>query len=237
MHLVPGIVATKGDNSIIQATKYVCGPLAGVAPIGKFVGSTHTKGWAQSCLEFNDSVLTYLENNESVKTVVLSSVFSQYLSVDKFGLLLRSQEVLNADQFSHLDAANKGMKETIDRIRSLGKRVVIIAPPPDIGLDEGRCFERLWRNMPRFGELSDCVFSRKNSDKKMASVYNFLADVSILNNVSVIRFDEYLDTDGFIAPAVNNQNIFIANGHLSYSGSIYLAEKMNLVSQIAKHAR
>lgn len=237
MHLIPGVDATKGDHSIIQATKYVCGPLMGVAPIGAFVGSEHTAHWAQTCLEFNNSVLNYLEKNKSIKTVVLSSVFIQYLSVDKFDLLTMNNEVVDKDFLSHRDAAKNAIKNTIDKIRSLGKKVVIVAPPPDLGLDEGRCVERLERNMLRFGGLSDCVFMRRNSDKKMAPVYNFLADVSTLNNVSVIKFDDYLDVNGKIIPSIDNQNIFIANGHLSYSGSVYLAKKMDLVNRIFQLAR
>lgn len=237
MHLVPGIDATKGSHSIIQATKYVCGPLIGVAPVGLFVGSAQTERWAQTCLEFNNSLLNYLENTKSIKTVVLSSVFIQYLSADKFSLLTMHNEIVNQDYLSHLDVAKNAMKNTINQIRALGKKIVIVAPPPDLGLDEGRCVERLERNMPRFGKLSDCTFTRTDSDNKMAPVYSFLAEVSVLNNVNVIKFDDYLDINGKIIPSVDNHNIFIANGHLSYSGSIYLAEKMGLFDQILQLAQ
>lgn len=237
MHLVPGIDATKGEHSIIQATKYVCGPLLGVAPVGVFTASAQTVRWAQSCLDFNNSVIAYLAKNDSIKAVILSSYFSQYLTPNKFALALENEDQADRTEAKHIELANLAMKKTIRQIRELGKRVVIVAPPPAMDFDVGRCIERNLRDLPIYGGHKDCSPRRSEVEEKRAAVYRLLSDVSSTNDISVIKFNDALDVDGKIIPSINNQNIFITNAHLSYSGSIYLAKKMNLIDQVLQFAR
>ena len=237
MHLVPGIDATKGEYSIIQATKYVCGPLLGVAPVGIFTGAQQTQRWAQTCLNFNDSVIEFLAKNTSVKTVILSSYFSQYLTIDKFALTMNGDGQIERVAHNHTHMARLGLEKTIQRIRALGKKVVIVAPPPAMDFDAGRCTERKLRNLPIYGKYKDCTFERGEVELKRMAVYKLLEDVSISNDVSVIKFNDALDMGGKITPFVDNQNIFIANGHLSYTGSVYLAKKMNFIQEVSRLAR
>lgn len=237
MHLIPGIDATKGDHSIIQATKYVCGPLVGVAPVGIFTGAQQTQGWAETCLEFNDSVIAFLAKNDSIKTVILSSYFSQYLSTERFALTLGEGNRVEHTASKHLEMAELGMQKTIRQIRALGKKVVIVAPPPAMDFDMGRCVERVVRDLPRFGKYENCTATRKDIEEKRAVVYQFLKDVTLANDIEVIKFNEALDADGKIMTSVNGNNIFIANAHLSYFGSTYLAQKMSLVNLTVQAAR
>jgi hypothetical protein len=237
MHLVPGFNATKGDHSIIQATKYVCGPLLGIAPVGVFTGAYQTQRWAQTCLDFNDSVLDYLAKNNSINTVILSSYFSQYLTTDKFALTTGNDMQIERTTLKHTEMAEVGLQKTIENIRALGKKVVIVAPPPAMNFDVARCVERNLRHLPIYGEHKDCTPERKEVEEIRTSVYQLLANVSRKNDISVIKFDDALDVNGKIMSSINDESIFIANAHLSYSGSIYLANKMNLVNYSLQLAR
>ncbi len=137
----------------------------------------------------------------------------------------------------HLSVANLSLISTVRKIRSLGKKVVIVAPPPAMDFDAGRCIERKLRGLPSFGVYRECMPERSEVDIKRADVHNFLNGFGISNDVSIIRFDDALTVDGKIRTAVDGQNIFIANAHLSYFGSIYLSKKLNLVNDAVALAR
>lgn len=237
MHLVPGIHANRGEHSVVQATKYVCGPLVGVAPLGLQVGMTQNQQWAKSCIDFNESVLRYLEKTGSVKTVILSSFFSQYLTYDNFELISSRDGAGEINLKNRMDLSLLAISDTINRIRSLGKKVVIVAPPPALNFDVGRCVERVNRDLPIFGKYKDCSPLRSEIEEFRATVYKFLSVVSKDNDVNIIYFDDYLDRDKKIIPAIAGENIFIANAHLSYTGSLYLAKKMNLLGQAIQLAK
>lgn len=237
MHLVPGLDAVKGSHSIIQATKYVCGPLLGVSPVGIFTGSQQNKRWSLTCQSFNDSVYEYLAHNQSIKVVVLSSYFSQYLSVDRFSLLKRDGSIVDGDIHQHYEVAEGGLATTIEKIRALGKKVVVVAPPPAMDFDMGRCVERNVRRMAAFGEYSGCEPPRSDIEKKRAPIYKLLDEVAVNNNVAILKFNDTLDNNGKMQASIEGRNIFIANAHLSYSGSEYLARKMNLLDMALEKAK
>lgn len=83
MHLIPGIVATKGAQNVAQATKYVCGPLLDTAPVLETTGAQQNKWWAGGCLTYNREVIDFIAKTPSIQTVVLSSVFKQYMTEEK----------------------------------------------------------------------------------------------------------------------------------------------------------
>ena len=74
MHLVEGIVAST-DKGLVQATKSVCGPFVNIA--GFQEEGPWNRNWAEGCLSFNRSVLSYLATTPSVDIVVLAGNFGQ----------------------------------------------------------------------------------------------------------------------------------------------------------------
>ena len=57
------------------------------------------------------------------------------------------------------------------------------------------------------------------------------------SDVEIIRFDEKLLEKDFIITSREGINIFIANAHLSYKGSVILATEMDLLNQAVQLAR
>ncbi|OGQ99992.1 MAG: hypothetical protein A2505_05610 [Deltaproteobacteria bacterium RIFOXYD12_FULL_55_16] len=240
MHLVPGLIIAEEDEgpTIIQATRSVCGPLLGVAP----TNVKYNQEWAKKCLEFNESVVSYLAEANSVKTVVISSPFRPYLSKHHWSQdwsLLKKNH--SDDGFylvePSLTEAIAGTKKTVDAVRSLGKRVVVVAPPPSSDFDIGRCLERLERGLPILGAANECQIDVKSWKKTNSAVLEFLAVLSEQANVEVINFSDFLCDS--ISCKTQNENIFIYRDaeHLSYDGSSYLADKIRLTSQIQKLAK
>jgi hypothetical protein len=236
MHLVPGIKKEIGPVGLVQATKYVCGPLIGVSPIAQFTGATQNLNWAKGCIDFNDSVLEYLKKTPSIETVVLSSVFKQYMTTADFRNLVRTDVGLR-EETGNSDAALLGLGRTVKAVRDLGKKVVVIAPPPAMDWDAGRCAERLLRSMPSLGPDSDCVTKDSDYQSKRNNVITFLNKLPSQLGVEVISFDEILRSGSGYIPTIDGEILFITNGHISYRGAEILANKMRLGEKIINLAK
>lgn len=236
MHLVPGIKNEIGTKGLVQATKYVCGPLLSVAPIAHFTGATQNRRWAEGCLSFNDSVLEYLKKTTSIETVVLSSVFIQYVTPENFHHLHRNETGFTEGPGT-VEEALLGVERTVKALRALGKDVVIIAPPPALDWDAGRCAERLIRNKPIFGTDADCTIKSDEYKKKRANVLYLLGEIQNRFGVDVIAFDDYLRGDDQYKTIINDEIIYISNGHLSYRGSEILAKELKLGDLIESRAK
>jgi hypothetical protein len=236
MHLVPGIKNEIGSDGLVQATKYVCGPLLGLAPIANYTGATQNRNWSEGCMGFNDSVVEYLKKTPSIQTVVLSSVFKQYMTPEDFNNLRRTDNGLQESAGS-VEAALEGLGRTVKAGRDLGKTVVVIAPPPAMDWDAGRCAERLLRKMVVLGSDADCTIKDGDYQKKRESVISFLQKTPALLDLGVISFDEALKVNGGYRSVIDNEVIYISNGHLSYGGAELLSRQMGigeLIKNIAK---
>ena len=236
MHLVPGLAAVKGDKNIMQATKYVCGPILGISPVGTEVATYQNKKWADSCLDFNDSVFNYLKENKSIDTVILSSFFGQYLESSNFRIYDGVKILSNISKQEQQDLALNLFLKTVDSLRAIGKKVVIIAPPPAMKFDAGRCEERKQNHMLRLGQYANCIMPYDDILDLRKDVYALMDKVQKKSSVEIIKFDEYLLKDNFVITNSDQINIFIANAHLSYKGSVLLAKEMDLVQRSIDNA-
>ena len=231
MHLVPGLAAVKGDKDLMQATKYVCGPMLGISPIGTAVATYQNKKWADSCLDFNHSVFKYLKDNSSIETVILSSFFSQYLEPTGFRIYDGVKIFTDISKQEQMDLAADSFLKTIDNLRAIGKKVAIVAPPPAMRFDAGRCEERKQNQMLRLGEYANCIMPYDDILDLRKDVYAFMDSIQRKSNIEIIKFDEHLIEDNFVITNRDQINIFIANAHLSYKGSVLLATEMDLLQR------
>lgn len=237
MHLIPGIVATRlPAQQVVQATKYVCGPLTGVAPVGHFVGSTQNSAWAKGCLNYNNDVLAYLRANPSIRTVAVASVFKQYLTPELFHVTVGTPAA-NREQPSSEDIAIAGLGNTVRAIRAMGRRVVVIAPPPALDWDAGLCAERRLRGLPTYGKYADCSVPDDEYKALRAPVLRFMQRAERDLGVDVLMLDDALRVGNGYAASAEGRIVYIANGHLSYWGSEYVARRMQLGRLIEQRAR
>ena len=236
MHLVPGIVATT-ELGIAQATKSACGPLEGLAPIGE---PTHGRSWAEGCLRFNRSVLEYLASAHSIEYVVLASPFSQYVEkAGKFNSnLLRTEggELVRIEPGAAV--AIERIRDTVSKLRSLGKRVVVVAPPPSSGFDLGRCLELKASGKLFLGADGDaCRISTMAYHQRRASVRQLLAQLPGAAEVNVVSFDDVLCTAKVCETELNGIFIYRDEGHLAVEGSRELAIRMGFAKRLMDAAR
>jgi peptidoglycan/LPS O-acetylase OafA/YrhL len=230
MHLVPGLA--KSNVHLVQATMSDCGPLLGMAP----GPPAHSRDRAKRCIDFNESVLEYLAQSPSVEVIVLASPFWRYLSASAGRILVREADGF-VEREGGVELAVSGLRNTIDAVRKLGRRVVIVAPPPSGGFDIGRCLERLASGKILLGAFADCKIPRAVHERLNKDVIAFLKRAAQAAEVEVIWFENYLCDRVSCSTLMEGTMVYRDIAHLSYEGSELLAVMMRLPELLEKTAR
>lgn len=223
MHLVPGLAKLKAP--LAQATMSYCGPLLSVAPIERKAGTAYTREWAQDCIAFNESVAAFLEQTPSIRVVVLSSLLGQYLPASGNRVLINDP----GDHQAHdadLELALDGLRRTVEKVRELGRRVVIVAPPPSADFNVGKCLERFVSGKIVLGPSAACFISAAGDHRATEGVLALLAQVGREANVSVVSFDEQLCVGGRCKTLIGDTLVYRDERHLTHAGSELLATAM-----------
>ena len=215
MHLVPGIAARHG---VMQATRSVCAPLRGVSVV---LGRVD-EAWARRCIEFNESVLAYLKTDDAIRTVVLSSPFYTHVSADEKLLDVDPNTGAERRAPGNVQDTVEGLRRTAQAVRAMGKRVVIVAPPPTAGFDIGRCVERLERKLVSLHAPADCEIRESVYHQERALVLQVL-DGARKQGIEVVSFDPFLCKDGRCATRLGGTLLYVDSGHLTREGSVLLA--------------
>jgi len=221
MHLIQGILASNPSAKIIQMTKSACGPFFEVAPIS----TRYPASSAKECLSFNSSIHTWLKTHKTIKYVVLSSPFGQYLEA--------SQVIIN----DHLYEANqelvtKQFIATINQLKNLGLVPIVFSPTPQNGENIGECLAKAQFYSE---DLNACNFRREAVNKTSDEVFQFLKNIS--KNSKVIFMDEGICEEGLCKVSSDYTFIYRDSGHLSHEGSALLGKKMNFYSLIVGNKR
>ena len=230
MHLVTGLAATTREG-VLQATKSSCAPLLGVAQITTEL----PRAFAERCLTFNQSVIDYLKATPSIRQVVLSSAVYPYFDPER--RLLRQVAGAIVEQQPDAATAMAATRATIAALRGLGKRVVIVAPPPSNGFDFSRCLERRARNRTLFGRFIDCDIPWAEYRSSKQETLAFLARVRSEADVEVVSFDAALCSGSACITEMDGTFLYRDEGHLSNDGGIVLARRMRLGDVLERAAR
>ena len=240
MHLVEGIASTTSEG-IVQATKSVCGPLLGLSSFQS--SGAYNRDWAMGCLAFNDSVAHYLARTPTVEVVVMASVFGQYLPGNRL-LAFEGGDAQGltgavAERQGSEDRAAEALGGSIAAVRALGKRVVLVAPPPSAsGIDFGRCLELKANGKAVFGaHMPSCAISEALFRVDRAPVQRLLRRVAAEANVPVFYLDEFLCQSGICAVELDGTFLYRDGGHLTYDGSRLLGKKLDLTNRLLALAR
>lgn len=239
MHLVEGIAAST-QLGLAQATKTTCGPVMGISVFRP--GGFYNRHWAEGCLSFNQSVLDYLADATSVEVVVLSSFLGQYLAGNRLiatvGVRASGSSGGVTEREGGEAIALEALRATIAAIRALGKRVVLVAPPPASDFDVGRCLELKANGKAVFGaDNPSCAISEAHYRVLRADVLALLDRVANEAAVPLIRLDEFLCREGTCATEISGHFLYRDGGHLSYDGSRLLGQQLGLADRLMAMAR
>jgi peptidoglycan/LPS O-acetylase OafA/YrhL len=236
MHLVPGIVSSGSDRGIVQATRSACAPLLSRAPVEQKFRMGYNEAWAQRCIEFNDDVLRYLARTPTIEVVILASPFSAFVDDSNFANLVRYAAGFRREPIDPERAAID-LSKTILEIQNLGRRVVVVSPPPRGGFDIGRCHERLGEKRLMFGAPRNCEIPVATHLRISQNTSRFLEKVSVSSGTGLMRFDEFLCDDSTCKTWLGTVPLYRDSGHFSYAGSSALGIAANLSQRLNQLAR
>lgn len=179
-------------------------------------------------------MLAYLEKTPSIKVVVISSPFRQYLtSFDgkhHWRTLGLADGIFVVKEVG-IETAVSAMAETIQRIRKMGKQVVLVAPPPAAGFNTGTCVERKDQGKWVVGApTADCTIPLGDYRRFYARTLEFLQRVQNETAVTLISFDPILCDERSCASELDGTLIYVDGGHLTHEASSLLAGKIGLRS-------
>lgn len=226
MHIVPGLKASKHDG-LIQATFSTCVPINGIS---FYQPPQYGLSWAEKCLNFNQSALDYAIKNPDIKLVVMASPWTHMFNVP-----LHVKSVDDKSQTSQLskDEIIKEIIQTVSILKSAGKKVVLVAPPPTLGFNIAKCHEQRDRKQFRIGSQvrEDCRLDYAKyleRDKTLNAVFERLRE----KNIAIYSFAEKLCNQEFCETKLDGVILYQDMGHLSISGSIYYAQKFSLYEEL-----
>lgn len=212
MHLVQGLISSNPNIRLAQKTVSVCGPLLEIAPNN----ATYIRSWSEKCLSVNDKVFDYLKNTPSIKYVILSSPFGQYVN-EGANVLTRDGTVVPGSEI-----ALESMIETLRKIKALGKIPVVFSPTPQNGENFGNCLKKA----AFLGENNSiCNFPIAESFENQANVWHFLK--ALEKHVPVVWLSDFICKEDTCSTSFDNVFIYRDHGHLSHEGSAYLGKKMD----------
>ncbi|HEX4925564.1 MAG TPA: acyltransferase family protein [Bdellovibrionales bacterium] len=229
MALVPGLLASRPGVGLAQATRSVCGPHLELAPVMTEIG--YGREWPSECLAFNQSVLEYLAATPSVEVVILSGKFGKHVVSPE-----RRVSRAGVEQTASLSAAHESLAATVAAIRKLGKRVVIIKPPPRGRFDAGLCLERRAQAKPTWGVRSDCAIDRLLLGSEAGFTHEFFETLPKAIG-PVADFDSALCDRRWCRTEIDGTFIYRDAGHFSIDGSIEVGRRMRLLDLIDGVAR
>lgn len=217
MHLAQGVVASEDGLALQQHTISSCAPILGVAQLS----GDKTEEWAEGCILFNNSVIEWLGQHESVDLVILSSPFGGVLGGS---LLLEGGERLSGEQGDFIASA---LRETVREIRETGARVVIVSPTPRSGWNIGQC---LMRTVYFEAGEDACNFALDLD----TAPYELLKSVE--DYVAVYWLHQDICADGVCDVMQDDVFIYRDTGHLSKEGSAYLGRRNTWMDEFRRIA-
>ena len=224
MHWMSGLLTEDGIG-VVQATRATCAPVLETA---LYAPPKYGRAWSERCIEFNNVVLSELGRIPSVNTVILGGLWNYMLNatvISRQGDAYLQQKLTTEELLPQLTF-------TIDAIRRMGKKVVVMAPPPATGFEIGRCIEKKRTGKVSFGAPVDCKISFPDYQSTARALHSFLQQLSEKADVEVFDLQGVLCDQQSCLTELDGVALYRDAGHLSVAGSILLAERLDLVEQL-----
>ena len=232
MHNIPGIALSQKID-IRQATRSACAPFLNTAPNTK---RSNFEEQARQCVGFNESAFKFISQTPSIDTVILAGSYGQYMQDTYESISFDDSGVMQIAK-STPERAMKDMREVVEKLKALGKQVVIIAPPPPLNTTLVGCIQGEMANPSLTNQSSKCMLDRKLFERSHKNVLDLMKYAENSLGAKVIYLSDALCDANSCKTIIDGVPIYRDPGHLSTTGSLKLYEKMpNILSAIAgKH--
>ena len=149
------------------------------------------------CNKFYEYSMTTLKQNNEIKNVIISA---------DFGNLVDD----NVNQF----------KDTIQLLKSYGKKVILVGPTPRNGTDFGKCFV-LNKN-----SFTNCNFLRKSVKPEYSDRVSALKVISSELQIDFFDLTDIICDKEICSSSYNDILVYRDDGHLSREGSRYVIQEL-----------
>jgi hypothetical protein len=191
--------------------------------VAAYDGRGYNSLWGAECIDHNEKVFSWLKEQSEIEFVIMSSPFRQ-LSV-RTPLLVEGGEVIeqnNGYGFAQFEL-------TIKRILDVGKKPIVVSPPPSPGYNIGKCYVR---SRVLGLDSSDCNFLLGDNTK--ASTYKELSKIAEISGVSIVWLSDLICPRGVCLSHVNNILFYRDEGHLSREGASQLGRDFDFAGLLIK---
>ena len=173
----------------------------------------------------NESVLQMIKQFPSVRYVVMSSLFTT--------LATPGARLLSRDNTTRIapEAAFEAFVATLEQLKAAGVTPVIVAPPPQTGLNLGRCRAKVLL----FGSGEACTFPLEQAEAEQKHERAFLRRLEA-HGARVVWLDGAICPGGVCSAGLGDVSIYRDVGHLTVEGSLWLGREMQLPTLIRKAA-
>ncbi len=226
--LVPGLekYAAEKRFSGRRITKSGCPPLFGAMRV-EITGQER-----QDCRKFNDSVMDLVLNDANIKTVIIAARWTKYTegqnrnNSEDFAYLTNEKFSAPGKQNSR-DVFSETLNDTVKMLVKSGKKVILIGPVPEPGYRVPDCLAKT--KSPLFPNLTCKTLLRQDVDtdsqfshEQLRRIKNEFPRVKIYLPAKAICSKDTCPVE------INGAPLYRDKDHLSFKGSEYLIEKLNL---------
>jgi hypothetical protein len=193
-----------------------------------------------ACNQYNHMAFSYIKEHPEIKTVILASRWTIWVEGNRY----KQEEGSNAQLEDTLNEVPSntseellfriGLERTVKAILGLGRKVVIVAPLPEIGYDVPSAnfiASRTGRNINEIIAPSEEEFLARN--QKTFSIFKSIEDKY---GIKIIEPWKILCMEGKCRVAVNGIPLYNDDDHLSIFGSELLSPIFEPVFEPTKHS-
>jgi peptidoglycan/LPS O-acetylase OafA/YrhL len=221
------------EDGFSQVTFSACDPLL---DMGRFPkrdnGGSYNRDYARGCMAFYRQMVAYTAHAPGLETVIIAGRLSTILS-DANKMLVAEPGKPEREEATSVELAAKGMEALVLAIRSSGKQVVILEPPPADGTDIGECLERTQRGMIVLGRPFGCDIRVPDYRSYRARTKALLALVHKNTGAPVVGINDFLCDKVKCVTRIDGVALYRDSGHLAVEGAVRLGK----VSPLAERVR
>lgn len=235
VHLLDGW-SENGQTPIVQGTKTACPPLLEMSPWLP----THNKTIAASCMDWNAKVYDYLTSSKSSETIILSSAWYLTLESENHKIYTRREGKVQKSPLSD-KMIIASFRRIVSQFRAMGKKLVLVAPPPRSKFNPAICHER-----QELGLLSvhspDCPIHELDRSHTDHNITKLLARIAKEADLPVFHFDIHLckrggDAQPICQTQIDGTPLYLDEGHFTSKGFAKLAKKIEFAAKVEAMAR
>ena len=222
-HLAGGLQYSSTALNFQQVTSDSCRPVLDISIVGSFGNGTlvRTKKWAQECVSHNNSIFDYIKSNKDIEYIILASPFA-------FTKKIYTKD--STKDYSD-DLVFKYFRDMVEKLRSIGKKPIFIAPPPNNWKDIGRCSIK---SMALGMNPNTCDFDSNSYSEYTRNAYTIMQAVEKF--APVVKMEDFICENGTCDVIMDDVVLYRDTYHLTKRGSEYLGVKYDLMGKIISSA-